>query len=331
MGSCSDINPFVSSWLHQGKIFCHGGLTTPPDQLVYYNIAENSWEWTTTDGDIPPTRVCALTITTKSTVVVFGGSDHENLDANNENTPLNDLHIMDKDTLRWKKVHGSLECEGVPHFDPLFTLTRMSESTGLIVGDGGFCWLLDLDKAKRLMDPTTIWTKVPINFQPLCHVAVMEPIGRKVWVMGGQRRSDPQLQQQFQQAMQQMQQAMQHMQQAIQIQQQAMQIQQQMLQQMQPQMQPQMQQAMQPAMQQMPQMSLVISDILHIKFNQVASLKESAIHHIVRGICAADPRLTGEKLPRHLRQEIEEQRSEISERSSCMEDKKCIACLIASE
>ena len=81
----------------------------------------------------------------------------------------------------------------------------------------------------------------------------------------------------------------------------------------------------------MPQMSLVISDILHIKFNEVASLKESATHRIVRGICADDPRLTEEQFPKHLRQAIEEQRSEISERSSCKEDKRCIACLIASE
>ena len=45
----------------------------------------------------------------------------------------------------------------------------------------------DLDKSKKLMDPTSIWTPVTnhIHVPRVEHRAVLEPVSRRLWLIGG--------------------------------------------------------------------------------------------------------------------------------------------------
>ena len=285
---------FMGSWLHHGKIFYHCSLIQPylgapmTNNVVSYDISANAWEWSKTEGEVPSPRSMTSTFDTETSVILFGGFD---LDAyfDERSNVFNDLYFMDKETMRWKKIHPNLQRKGVPSahgtvLKPPQTLTQMSKSKALLLGlylnaSGlevyGHCWLLELDKAAKHMDPTAIWTRVPINFVPCLHVAVVEPLGRQLWVMGGNKGQDKDP---------------------------------------------------------ISYNKNPISDILQIKLNpQISSLKEIAMHSIVRGICVKDLRLTQEKLPRNLRQEIDERRSDISAHTSCRKDKKCLACLVAIE
>ena len=268
---------FTTSWLHHGKIYyfgCslveHDGFNDGLKQLFCYNISSNSWEWPRTEGDIPSKRIGAKTISTKTMVVLFSG--HNPYVANG----LNDLYIMDMETMRWKRVHGNIQSGEVPRgYTANRTLTCISKSRAILFGVDVYqnreliddCWLLDLDKALQLMEPTEIWTKIPSNLKKGHHAAVVEPISRHLWVTGGVNYHG----------------------------------------------------------------NHSASDVLEINIIEVAPLKEIAIHRTVRDICANDPRLSEETFPRSLRHEIEAQRSEVSGHNSCMEDKKCLACLVAIE
>ena len=184
----------VSWWVHKDKLYFFGGRYHHDQQsnrIFCYNISTNSWEWPDSYGDIPSPRRHAIAISTKTVVALFGGITDGHL--------YNDLHILDKNTLRWKKVHGDIPIGQGPSWHgihvPTATFTRITKSTAVLfdslynrqeqlVDD---CWLFDIDKAEQVMDPSSIWTKIqiPSIFRRKFHGAALEPISRQLWVIGG--------------------------------------------------------------------------------------------------------------------------------------------------
>ena len=111
-------------------------------------------------------------------------------------TRYNDLHILNKETMTWKRVHGNITSGQVPDPTGFHTLTCISNSTAIlfdIVWDNNLerpvdnCWLLNIDKVQQKADPSLIWTKIPISstFIRKYHATVLEPVSRKLWVIGG--------------------------------------------------------------------------------------------------------------------------------------------------
>ena len=101
-------------------------------------------------------------------------------------------------SMRWKLVHGSssdMSYTTLPCPRRENSLTLISQSTAVLYGgsvraphtkSNGNCWLLDLDKAMQLHDPSSIWTKVSRpNLRPrFLHSAVMD-VGNRLWLIGG--------------------------------------------------------------------------------------------------------------------------------------------------
>ena len=174
----------MSSWVHNGKIYCFGGAYDDHhfnDLHCFGNNDHMSWELTAQEGDIPSPRFRHWTIITGDTVFLFGGKGGERL--------YYDLHILDMGTLRWKMIHGNRPTSkwffglgfgkhNIHNFCPA------SSSTAAL-----FCpnaiWLLDLQKAGQMQDPSAIWTKVPNPFRRQRHAAVLEPKSLMLWIIGG--------------------------------------------------------------------------------------------------------------------------------------------------
>ena len=44
---------------------------------------------------------------------------------------------------------------------------------------------MNLHNAKQLMAPSSIWTNIQNPFPRCCHAAVLQPLSKTLWVMGG--------------------------------------------------------------------------------------------------------------------------------------------------
>ena len=194
----------VASWVHKDKIYFFGGINPHDQQLsnqiFCYNISTNSWEWPEVFGDIPAPRRDANVISTNTLVALFGGSSDPMIGGVLYH---NDLHVLDKDTLSWKKVHGDIPIGQGPRWnnhDGNPTLTCISKSTAVLLVsfydhqgelvDG--CWILNIDKAEQGVDPSSIWTKIEIPniFRRRWHRAVLEPASRQLWAIRGSHMLD---------------------------------------------------------------------------------------------------------------------------------------------
>ena len=49
---------------------------------------------------------------------------------------------------------------------------------------GPECWLLNLDNARQLKEPTSIWTRIQTPFPIEDHASVLEPVSNKHWAIG---------------------------------------------------------------------------------------------------------------------------------------------------
>ena len=178
-----------TSWVHMGRIYFFGGGCSN----YCYNTMNNSWEWPLHRGEVPSPRKDPATIIVDDTVYLFGGNSMSAPDLYHND--LNDLAILDMRSMMWRKVHGNCYQEEAPHskLDPDHTFTIISSSAAVLYGvkklDGEQyspeCWLLNLDKAKQLKDPTSIWTRIPTPFPRVVHASVLEPVSQRLWVIGG--------------------------------------------------------------------------------------------------------------------------------------------------
>ena len=257
----------ISSWAYRGNIYYFGGgidnpdnnpdmLYVPNNQLVSYNISTDSWEWPDTYGHIPSPRLYHKMIISHDTVFLFGGMelDHENC---------NDLLFLDLPSMTWKKVHGNMSNGEGPHNTVNITFTSISESTAVVVGSfyndntkKGVedSWLLNLQNAKQLMNLSSIWTRVDIDIHRLHHAAVLQPISKKLWVIGGHNYGSKRD---------------------------------------------------------------ILPNLLKINFLKLAPLKDLALDIVAGNICACDPRLGFDELPRQLRAEIDAYKRENGEETAC--------------
>ena len=190
-----------TSWVHKERIFILGGyeikkyhnaisyVWPKSKRLPCYNIASNSWEWMKQDGDIPSKRFQHSTVISGDTLYLFGGFS-------NRDGYVNDLHVLDMVSMRWAKVHGNILDNNVPCNESNGKFTLVSQSMAMLylspsedgVDSRSFesCWLLNLEKAKQLMDPSSIWTKIPPHFsRPAIATTVFEPVSRSLWITGG--------------------------------------------------------------------------------------------------------------------------------------------------
>ena len=190
---------YDSSWVHDEKIYSFRGLhdQTTNNRLVSYNISTNSWEWPNAGGDIPSPRYNPLISISDDTAFLFGGLCRN---PNGVVGPLsvhNDLYILDMPSMTWTKVHGNLSGgEGPKGGNPFkYTFTCTSQFTAVLFGasfdhtthqweDAG-CWILNLQHAKQLMNPPEIWTKITLPHIRAGHAAVLQPLSKRLWVIGG--------------------------------------------------------------------------------------------------------------------------------------------------
>ena len=155
------------------------------NQLICYNTLENTWKRLNQKGDVPSARWGSRNIISGDTLFLFGGLDRRP-------ELYNDLYILDMKSFMWTKVHDNLSSEKVPR-DSRHTLTKVSQSKALLLGKVSMyssdsdsdCWLLDLDLALQLQDPSSIWTKISMHFVRDYHAAIVEPASQKLWVIGG--------------------------------------------------------------------------------------------------------------------------------------------------
>ena len=184
----------AKSWIFGGKIYFFGGgsLEQEFDQLFCYNASTNSWEWPDMRGNIPNRRRGHLMIISDDTVFLYGGVGEKN-----QFTCHNDLYVLDMASAMWTKVHGNMStAEGPMSSWSLgkYTFTRISQSSALVYGSFDEygphkvvedCWLLNLHNAKQLMEPSLIWTKMKSLPPRAFHAAVLQPLSKRLWVIGG--------------------------------------------------------------------------------------------------------------------------------------------------
>ena len=162
-----------ATWIYNGNIYLFTG-----NAIYCYNVSKNTWERPKVVGNIPSPRRLSSIIISDDTVFLFGGLTEDG-------DGLGDLHILNMLSMRWKQVHGRMR---QPNSN--FTLTRVSKSAAKLfgmLGDDEECWLLNLNHAKELHDPSAIWTRIPSTFARghHCHCAVLEPISQRLWLIGG--------------------------------------------------------------------------------------------------------------------------------------------------
>ena len=172
----------MSSWVYKGKIYYASLMDEPRgiNVLLCYNVSGNCWESTWSYGAIPsfPTlQDDAKVIISDDTVFLLGGYLWKTCI---------DLYTLDMTTMRWTRVHGNTLL-WPKMVDYSFTL--VSKSTAVMYGSGkaniSECWVLNLENAKQLKEPAAIWTKIPNHFPRSWHTAVLEPVSKSLWVMGG--------------------------------------------------------------------------------------------------------------------------------------------------
>ena len=157
----------------------------------------NSWEWPLHGGEVPSPREDLATIIVDDKVYLFGGNRYIGgpFQDSIADMEYNDLYILDMRSMMWRKVHGNCYQEEAPHAKlfPDHTFTIISSSAAVLHGakqlDGEQyspeCWLLNLDNARQLKDPTSIWTRIPTPFPRELHASVLEPVSQRLWVIGG--------------------------------------------------------------------------------------------------------------------------------------------------
>ena len=180
------IVPFIgrigmSSWMYNGKVYCFGGQNKNNqnyyNELFCYDSYKNSWELTTQGGDVPPPRKHALTIISDDTVFLCGGIGELFQDCG-------DLYLFNIIDCKWKQVHGKFLSSDFEANACASSFTIMSPSHAVLHGLCG-TWLLDLPKAKELEEPSTIWCEIPNQFRRFHHAAVLEPLSKTIWILGG--------------------------------------------------------------------------------------------------------------------------------------------------
>lgn len=206
---------YLSTWLHDGKVYGFGGeISEDPqecsNQLFCYNVASNCWEWPSARGKIPSRRSFHTTFISGDTAFLFGGAQNTVQDV------MNDLHTLNMLDLTWTQVHPSLEgkaADGFPEPRAGHSMTQVSSNAAVLFA--GYdrcspchphrdCWLLNIDKVLQgnIDKPRELfvhghgrglWERChqheevlpPKIASRMLHSAVIEPISKRLWILGG--------------------------------------------------------------------------------------------------------------------------------------------------
>ena len=173
----------LSSWVYKGKIYYL-------DQRLYtYNDSKNTWEFPQVRGEIPLLTDDAKTIINDDTVFLFYGGCTNGY---NEYASGNNLYTLNMETMIWTKVHGNVSTMEFLHIanDMNLTLTKISQYSAILLGESGNSmvgWLLDLQNAKQLREPSALWTKIPLcSLIIKNYAAVLEPQRQELLLIGGE-------------------------------------------------------------------------------------------------------------------------------------------------
>ena len=188
------------------------------NHLPCYNVSTNDWVYPRVSGNTPSFTRHNPIVIRDDTLFLFGGG----IRTSHGVEALNYLHILNMKTMSWKLVHGpSSEMASnrvVPSARRLHSLTLISQNVAVLYGGiretsmggiketsmGGIksmdvggnaigdCWLLNLDRARQLQDPSSIWTEVtrPDLSPRLFHSAVMDLVIQRLWLIGGMKNFD---------------------------------------------------------------------------------------------------------------------------------------------
>ena len=186
------------SWTYEGDIYYFGGYHFNNDELngvndvFSYNISANLWKWPNVEGDLPSPRCCPWIIIRDETVFLFGGNEVF------QNTTYNDLHTLDMSNMTWRKVHGNLTTGTGPkgsNNNSQYTFTCISESAAVLFGALSTnnwkepweddSWFLNLQSAMQISESGSIWTKIPISYPRISHASVLQPLSKRLWIIGG--------------------------------------------------------------------------------------------------------------------------------------------------
>ena len=188
----------MTSWMHNGRIFCFGiraiSTASVTNLLFCYNTTNNAWEWPDQEGEMPSPRFGPATLIVGDTLFLFGGIG---VKGQEQYIKLNDLYALNMLTMNWQQVHGITQDSLVPSSSWGMSLTGVSEATALLefkVRNSntdnylkllGEMWVLDLDKAKQLQAPSSIWTRIPGQIRREDYAVVVEPVHQRLWIIGG--------------------------------------------------------------------------------------------------------------------------------------------------
>jgi hypothetical protein len=151
----------TAAFVNQRMFVLFGGDDTRVyDDVHVFDAERNAWQELATTGTRPGARwghtMCVLP---DRRLLVFGGHDGENM--------LNDLHILDTDSLVWTRLHTSTADSLVP--PPRAGHTASMVNRTMIVFGGGDgdsllndCWSLTLDAA----DDTPHWHRLVASGAP---------------------------------------------------------------------------------------------------------------------------------------------------------------------
>ena len=185
----------LSCWIHNGKIFCFGlAYQYEGNRLFCYNTTNNTWEWPDQGGEVPLKLLGHSCLAVGDNVYLFGGCSR---DPSNRYRGMNDLYILDMLTMSWKRVHNNTRDPRVPSGEIPYLFTKVSESTALLikhprmVAAPPWNWLLDLNRAQQLQEPSSLWTRIPDQIPGrLDGACVIEPISQRLWIIGGNENNN---------------------------------------------------------------------------------------------------------------------------------------------
>ena len=197
------------SWTYKDDIYFFGGYDPNNDELnaynevFSYNISSNLWKWPNVGGELPLHRCNPWIIISDETVFLFGGS---RLHTHMLISIFNDLHTLDMSTMIWRKVHGNMTNlttetgpKGSCHAQQ-YTFTCISESAAVLFGEScseaytgnswkdiydDDCWHLNLQNTKQNKESSSIWTKIPISYPRYGHASLLQPLSKRLWIIGG--------------------------------------------------------------------------------------------------------------------------------------------------
>ena len=194
--SLSVVSDGFTCWVHGDMIYFFGGGCSNQgcigmggacggaSNLLYcYNRINNTWDWPLHGGEVPCPREDLATVIVDDTVYLFGGNRYMGGPFQDyiADVEYNDLYTLDMISMMWRKVHGNCDRGEAPHpkLSPDHTLTKISKSAAVLYGalDGDQyspeCWLLNLDNARQLKEPTSIWTRIQTPFPRVVHASGM--------------------------------------------------------------------------------------------------------------------------------------------------------------